>query len=517
MHSIATIRRYELFIVLAAAVAYITRRLLESARYFYIDIGRAQNDGVSNATILRDLASFDYNQNAIFPTLAGGVLFMAAWYVFHYHAFPRIRNKTYDARMKGLVALSVGLTIGSILLYGFFKKEILARPDVSGQMIGFWVTSPGLLHPLTSILAAILSLLIYEAFAQTYYHTVELYGNQGQLRHRILQYLMLALAAFCLIFWVFVGSIANFAISGGGGTVIGLAVIALMVLFHYVFYNLLLPYYDRYWSNPRSGWYYVLGIVIYLLASLIFLWTLLAAGGPPYFFLVLFLLPSSIGLITAYVRQYSFAETQKLQTQVLRKSTELDTLRSQVNPHFLFNALNTLYSVALKESSEKTADGIQKLGDMMRFMLHENNRERIPLRKEIEYLHNFLDLQRMRLDEGHAIEIRVNIQEPERETHLAPMLLNPFVENAFKHGISLRQPSWIFITLTLDATKLYFKVHNSLHQKTGDDPEKNKPGIGLENVRKRLDLLYPNRHSLDIQATETDYFVSLILETDPSA
>ena len=96
MHSIATTRRYELFIVLAAAAAYLIRRLLELAATFDLNIRIVQNEGVSNATILRDLASFDYNQNIIFPTLAGAVLFMSAWYVFHYHAFPRIREKGYD-------------------------------------------------------------------------------------------------------------------------------------------------------------------------------------------------------------------------------------------------------------------------------------------------------------------------------------------------------------------------------------------------------------------------------------
>ncbi|MBC8110846.1 MAG: sensor protein lytS, partial [Verrucomicrobia bacterium] len=88
---------------------------------------------------------------------------------------------------------------------------------------------------------------------------------------------------------------------------------------------------------------------------------------------------------------------------------------------------------------------------------------------------------------------------------------NPFVENAFKHGISFRNPSWIYITLTLDSQKIYFKVHNSLHSKQESDPEENKSGVGLENVKKRLDLIYPNRHTLEIQESEQDYFVSLTL------
>jgi LytS/YehU family sensor histidine kinase len=204
-------------------------------------------------------------------------------------------------------------------------------------------------------------------------------------------------------------------------------------------------------------------------------------------------------------------EKTVLQTQVSTKSAELASLRAQINPHFLFNALNSLYATALKENSEKTADGIQKLGDMMRFMLQENNRERIPLSKEIEYLHNYIQLQRMRLDESHGIEIRVTIQEPDRDIYLAPMMLIPFVENAFKHGISLRKPSWIYVTLTLDATRLYFKVHNSLHARHANDPEEDKSGVGLNNVQKRLELIYPGRHELTIQQSDQDYFVALTL------
>lgn len=239
MRSIATIRRYELFIVLAAAAAYVIRRLFELAANFHFEINWVQNLGVSNTTILRDLASFDYNQNVIFPTVAGGVLFMASWYIFHYHAFPQIKDKVYDVPTKGFIALSVGLTIGSILLYDFFKKEITARSDANGNIIGVYPFS-GFPNPLTSIVVALLCLLIYEAFAQTYYYTVELYRRDGQSKHRILQYLLLALATFCLILWVFVGSIANFAM-GGGGVVIGLAIVALTVLFHYASYNLLFP------------------------------------------------------------------------------------------------------------------------------------------------------------------------------------------------------------------------------------------------------------------------------------
>jgi LytS/YehU family sensor histidine kinase len=211
-------------------------------------------------------------------------------------------------------------------------------------------------------------------------------------------------------------------------------------------------------------------------------------------------------------RRKKIREKVELTTQVSTKSAELAGLRAQINPHFLFNALNSLYATALVENSEKTADGIQKLGDMMRFMLHENNHDRIPLSSEVAYLRNYIGIQRMRLDESQKIDIRVNIQELENEAYIAPMLLNPFIENAFKHGISFQKPSWIFITLTMDPTTIFFKVHNSLHQHTSQDPEEGNSGIGLANVQKRLELIYPAKHTIEIQKSETDFFIGLTLK-----
>ncbi|MBK9490910.1 MAG: histidine kinase [Haliscomenobacter sp.] len=128
-------------------------------------------------------------------------------------------------------------------------------------------------------------------------------------------------------------------------------------------------------------------------------------------------------------------------------------LRAQINPHFLFNALNTLYAIAMKENSEKTADGIQKLGDMMRFMLHENHQNRIPLAKEIEYLHNLISIQELRLDENQQIELKINLQNPDREVFIAPMLLNPFGENAFNTAsVSAMRPGLTLRLRTIQNT-----------------------------------------------------------------
>ena len=206
------------------------------------------------------------------------------------------------------------------------------------------------------------------------------------------------------------------------------------------------------------------------------------------------------------------AELFVLKEELGKSTANLDFLRSQINPHFLFNALNTLYGTALQENSERTAQGIQMLGDMMRFMLHENLQQKILLSREIEYMRNFIELQTLRTSASPNISIETKIQDVVSDKFIAPMLLIPFVENAFKHGISLKHKSWIRITLHVAGDKLYFDVYNSIHAKQEQDPEKDKSGVGLLNVKQRLGHLYPGKHELMIRETAEEYFVHLTLQ-----
>jgi LytS/YehU family sensor histidine kinase len=201
-----------------------------------------------------------------------------------------------------------------------------------------------------------------------------------------------------------------------------------------------------------------------------------------------------------------------LKQELGHSNANLDFLRTQINPHFLFNALNTLYGTALQEKSDRTAQGIQMLGDMMRFMLHENHQQKILLTREVEYLRNYIDLQLLRTSTSPNIVIEPKIEDLLEEKYIAPMLLIPFVENAFKHGISLKYKSWIRITLHCKNDKLYFDVYNSTHAKSEQDPEKDQSGIGLLNVKQRLSLLYPERHELITRETSEEFFVHLTLQ-----
>lgn len=201
-----------------------------------------------------------------------------------------------------------------------------------------------------------------------------------------------------------------------------------------------------------------------------------------------------------------------LSVQVNQSSANLSFLRSQINPHFLFNALNTLYGSALMENAEKTSDGIQKLGDMMRFMLHENQMDRIPLSREIDYLRNYLDLQMLRFAKEDHLDVTIQINEAHCQGDISPMLLIPFVENAFKHGISTKSKSWIKINLRCLQGSVHLDVVNSMHPKKATEDPKDESGIGLENVKSRLEHFYPQKHNLTIVANDTEHFVHLSVQ-----
>lgn len=226
-------------------------------------------------------------------------------------------------------------------------------------------------------------------------------------------------------------------------------------------------------------------------------------------------------IITAPLSWWLFEQNQRKKEEILllkkdlnQSNANIDFLRSQINPHFLFNALNTLYATALQEDSTRTSDGIQRLGDMMRFMLHENFKEKILLSQEIEYLNNYIDLQKIKTDSNPQVRLEINISLPEIELNIAPMLLIPFVENAFKHGASFKYPSPILVHLKYSEKKLNLKVSNLKHKNSGNDPEREKGGIGLINVKQRLLLLYPDRHKLVINDSEKKFSIDLTVELD---
>ncbi|QHT70495.1 sensor protein lytS [Rhodocytophaga rosea] len=457
------------------------------------------------------LTSYHFWLNTIFPIIARTVLILSAWYIFHYLLYPKIKAEAWQEKTFWYAVMVIFLLTAGVFLYYYFKISLRIVIDHNTITNIRTYSEYRKLYVFSDTVGFLIIIAFYAGSAQQFYRMHQQLSSEEKRMARFLSYFFVACTViFLTILFTLVplptplwqNPIAHILLTGG--------VFLLIHILYILVLNFLLP--NLQWTLSAK---FISYIGIYLFISVIgmaLLWgcfNQFQGFSKSTFVVYIIVLLLSWGI--AYAKYSSSQEKTILQTQVSAKSAELSSLRSQINPHFLFNALNSLYATALKEKSDKTADGIQKLGDMMRFMLEENNQERIPLDKEIEYLHNYIDIQRMRIDESQGVEIRINIQQPEKEIYIAPMMLNPFVENAFKHGVSLQHPSWIYITLTLDATRVYFKVHNSLHAKAADDPEENSSGVGLANVKKRLELLYPGRYILDIQQSDKDYFVALTL------
>jgi two-component system LytT family sensor kinase len=201
--------------------------------------------------------------------------------------------------------------------------------------------------------------------------------------------------------------------------------------------------------------------------------------------------------------------SESISRELLRSQTELQFLRSQVNPHFLFNTLNNLFSMAQKDGNDRLADKIAQLSGMMRYMLYDSNTERVPLAQEIHYLQDCIALYQLRFM-SESVAVNFYHPEPVPNVELAPMLFIPFLENAFKHGVAPGQPLRIALSIETDKNKLSFSCENTDHSAI-EKPAAEKGGIGLENIKRRLELLYPGKHHLSAGPANGNYYVTLQL------
>lgn len=227
---------------------------------------------------------------------------------------------------------------------------------------------------------------------------------------------------------------------------------------------------------------------------------------------ILFNLPTfflTVGISTAYKFLYDRAKMDKIahEKQEQNLKTEVSFLRSQISPHFIFNILNNMVAL-VRLKSDQLEPTIMKLSSLMQYMLYETDEEKVPLKNEVEYLQNYIDLQLQRFGSKVKINIALNLTE---DTHMIePMLLIPFVENAFKHGIGLIIQPQIDIELLQQGNALHFSVCNK-YNSAKDEIKDKTSGIGLGNVTRRLNLLYPNAHSLLVTKEDNFFNVSLQL------
>ncbi|WP_207428415.1 sensor histidine kinase [Pedobacter sp. SYSU D00535] len=228
----------------------------------------------------------------------------------------------------------------------------------------------------------------------------------------------------------------------------------------------------------------------------------------PFFYFSLFPYIFIIGISISYriVRDSSRQEKIRKEKENETLKSELTFLRSQVSPHFMFNVLNTLVSMARKKS-DLMEPSLIKLSNMMRYMLYESNDERITVEQEVQYLRSYIDLQLLRF--GDDLDIRQNIQQDLDDYQIEPMLLIAFVENAFKHGVGMVEQPFIRIALAVDRSKhlLQFRVENSVSPV--ESAKDKSSGIGLTNMRRRLELLYKDRYTLETSENQGTFVAQL--------
>ncbi|MCB0579066.1 MAG: histidine kinase [Phaeodactylibacter sp.] len=228
-----------------------------------------------------------------------------------------------------------------------------------------------------------------------------------------------------------------------------------------------------------------------------------------WYFLVTFFIAGSstiFKIIADWARH--LREKQELQTQTMQ--SELRFLKSQINPHFLFNTLNNLYALTLKKS-DKAPEIVIKLSEMMRYMLYECNEKQVLLSKEVHYIRNYLDLERLR--QGKNVEINFEVEGNVADQKIAPLMFIPFLENSFKHGLSNQiSTGFVNIRLRAEGKKVHFFIENSKPDAPPKQDSRRSGGIGLVNIHRRLNLLYPNQYELEIEDSPRSYAVNLKLD-----
>lgn len=212
-------------------------------------------------------------------------------------------------------------------------------------------------------------------------------------------------------------------------------------------------------------------------------------------------------VIYAVVLYVSDSHKRLREMAIQKTKVELSALKAQINPHFLFNVLNNLYGTAIVEESPKTAEGIQQLSSIMRHVVEGTKNERISAEKEVKFLYDFVELNKMRIPKRDNIKININIDFDEQPTQIAPLLVIPYIENAFKYGISITQESFIDLKFQIKDQKLSFSCRNSIIKQF--DKLEVGTSTGIENTQRRLSLNYPHKHSLRISNENNIFEVSL--------
>ena len=222
-------------------------------------------------------------------------------------------------------------------------------------------------------------------------------------------------------------------------------------------------------------------------------------------------------IIMAVIKLIRQREQEKVRIERLekeKKTTELNFLKAQIHPHFLLNTLNNIYALSIKKS-EKTPDSVLKLSDMLKYVLYKGNEKFVSLKNEIELLENYIALEKLRYDEHLIVDFKQEVENPE-SIKIAPLVLMSLVENSFKHGASgdVENPT-IKMSLKASKTQIIFSIFNTKNQIKQTDKSQYTKGIGSKNIKKQLELIYPNQHIFEVIEEHKSYSVTLIITLDP--
>lgn len=209
-----------------------------------------------------------------------------------------------------------------------------------------------------------------------------------------------------------------------------------------------------------------------------------------------------------FFREYLRKQELLIKVENEQLKTELALLKSQVNPHFLFNTLNNLYGLITQNQNQQASDVTLKLADLMRYLLESSKTDLVSLNKEIQFLEDYLSLEKIRLSQ--KTDINFTVSGMNKELFVAPLLFIPLVENAFKHGLNtILADSFAHFSLSVQGNELFFEAINSIGKSTENSENS---GTGLKNLKKRLQLIYPQKHQLDIEQTANQFKVILLIQ-----
>jgi nitrate reductase NapE component len=213
----------------------------------------------------------------------------------------------------------------------------------------------------------------------------------------------------------------------------------------------------------------------------------------------------AISAVYGFINYLTKQDKSRQEEKQERLQSELSFLRSQISPHFIFNVLNSI--VYLIRSKSENAESVTiKLSELMRYMLYESDDSQVSLDRELKYLQNYIELQKVRFEDD--VEINLKMEGNIGNQLIEPMLMIPFVENAFKHGVGMILDPVIDIFVHCETDELTYKIKNKIAPESTDDKDKSS-GIGLRNVKRRLELLYPNAHSLEISKRDEWFEVEM--------